>query len=60
MFDTYASVEEIAHLFGWSVKYVRRLASTEGWRSHGYAPRRYSLEDVGRHRIEHPTRRVAG
>lgn len=45
-----ATAVEIAALTGWSEAYVRRLASTHGWRRIGRKPVRYYLADVARTR----------
>ncbi len=44
----WATMPEVAYLFGWSESYARKLAHRDRWRRHGYAPRVYNLCDVGR------------
>lgn len=59
----YATVEEIAKMQGWSVAYVRKLASEEAWGRRGRAPVQFDLQDVARHvaltkpraRVQHST-----
>jgi len=40
------TAEEIAHLRGISVGYVRNLACAHGWRRTASVPRRYHIVDV--------------
>jgi hypothetical protein len=42
----YFTAEEIAHLKGCSVSYVRNLACHHGWRRMGTRPQRYHIVDV--------------
>lgn len=44
----WATMPEIAYLFGWSEAYARKIASRDRWRRCGFAPRVYNLRDVGR------------
>ena len=44
----WATMAEVARLFGWSESYARKLAHRDGWRRVGYAPRLYAINDAGR------------
>jgi hypothetical protein len=44
----WATIPEIAYLYGWTEGYTRKLASRDKWRRHGHGPRVYNLHDVGR------------
>ena len=44
----WATMAEIAYLFGWTESYARRLASRDRWQRKGYAPRMYDIADAGR------------
>ena len=50
----YLTAVEIAKLTGWSVGYVRNLASRYGWRRLGTRPQRYAVEDVVACRVDSP------
>lgn len=42
----YATLDELAQLYGWTSGYILKLASLHQWRRRGHHPRQYCLEDV--------------
>lgn len=52
------TADELAHLFGWTPGYVRKMASLYQWRRTGRAPTRFLIDDVMTHRERTDQRRA--